>query len=207
MKRNITHLKFLISNILEISRIEAKKFELNKTKVDMNNLINEVLKDMKILSDKKGLKLTSQIEKLPVIEADETRVKEIFNNLISNAVKFTEKGFVNVEGKKDGDSVSVNITDTGIGIPEDKMKNLFTKFYQVDPSLGRRYGGTGLGLSITKQLVEAHGGKISVESELGKGSKFSFILPVKNKANIKKSVKGGRKNEKNTVRGRQRGHS
>lgn len=181
IKRNNNQLRMLIDNILEIARMESKRFELNKTKINLKDNIGDVIKELKILSDKKGLKLTTKVGILPKIEADENRVREILNNLISNAIKFTEKGSVTVEAKKRNNYILVSVIDTGIGIPKDKMKNLFQRFYQVDSSLGRRYGGTGLGLLISKKVVEAHGGKINVESVLGKGSTFSFTLPIRGK--------------------------
>ncbi len=190
--RNSNQLKILINNILEISRIESKKFELTPELLNLKDLITEVANELRILADKKGLKLIEKIDKLPLIKADRERVKGILNNLILNAIKFTEKGSITIEAKKEGDFVLINITDTGIGIPKDKIKNLFKKFYQVDASLGRRYGGSGLGLSITKQLVKLHGGKISVQSKEGGGTTFSFTLPIKSKKKqkSKKKVKG-----------------
>jgi len=180
IKRNTFQLKTLIANILEISRIESKKFNLEFTEFDLGNFIKNITKELEILSDKKGLKIITKIDNnLPIIKADEARTKEILNNLIGNAIKFTEKGSVTIEAKKQRDFVLTTITDTGIGIPKNKIPDLFSKFYQVDGSLGRRYEGTGLGLSIAKQLVELHGGKINVKSDLGKGSTFSFTLPIK----------------------------
>jgi signal transduction histidine kinase len=186
ISRNSSYLKMLIENILEISRIEAKKFELNYEKLNMAEAINEVVENLKILSKKKSLKLITKVEKLPAVEADRERVREILSNLVSNAIKFTEKGSVTIEAVKQADSILVSIMDTGIGVPQDKISNLFKKFYQVDSSLGRKYGGTGLGLSITKQLVELQGGKIGVESIEGKGSTFYFTLPIS-----QQKLKGG----------------
>jgi len=190
IKRNSHQLKMLIENILEISRIEAGKFELNFEKLDLNDAVLEVIKNLKILADKKNIKLAANSGKLPKIIADGVRVREILTNLISNAIKFTEKGSVEVETKKIGNFALINVVDTGMGIKEDKLNNLFQKFYQVDPPTARKYGGTGLGLSIAKQLVELHGGRINVSSKIGKGSTFSFTLPIK---------KQGDKNEKNTL--------
>ena len=181
IKRNESQLKMLIGNILEIARMESNKFELSLGRMDLKGLINEVVKNLRVLSKQKGIELRVEIGKLPAVTADSNRVNEIITNLISNAVKFTEKGSVTVKAKKQSMFVLVSVTDTGIGIPKDDIDKLFQKFYQVDSSIGRRYGGTGLGLSITKQLVEAHGGKIWVRSTLGKGSTFSFTLPIKQK--------------------------
>ncbi len=178
LERNNNQLKTLIDNILEISRIESKRFNLNIKKINLEGCIDDVIRELKIFSDKKGIKLITKIDKLPLIKDDEERVKEILNNLIDNAIKFTEKGSVTIEAKRQNKCILVTVTDTGIGIPKNKIPQLFKKFYQVDASLGRKYGGTGLGLAITKQLVELQGGRINVKSVLGKGSSFSFTLPV-----------------------------
>jgi signal transduction histidine kinase len=178
VKRNCNQLRMLIENILEIARIESNKFQLIITKVDVNRVIMDAVSNLRILADNKGIHMEQNIEKLPFINTDEIRLKEIMNNLISNAIKLTEKGGIIVRAKKEKGHLKVTVADTGIGIPEAKMKELFTKFYQVDASLSRRYGGTGLGLSITKQLVELMGGAITVESKEGKGSSFTFTLPL-----------------------------
>ncbi len=179
IRRNTNQLKNLIFNILELSRIEAKRFELDKRELDLNRIIENVMEDIRILSGRKDLKLVKKLGKFPPVIGDEVRIKEVLNNLIGNAIKFTEKGFVTVKTSKQGDFARVDVIDTGIGIPKDKINKLFTKFYQVDSSLGRKYGGTGLGLSISKHLVEIQGGRISVKSQAGKGSTFSFTLPLK----------------------------
>jgi len=185
IKRNSHSLKILIDNILEIARMEANKFELNLDDVDINYTINEVIKNLDILSDKKGLKLKYNKSKLPLLNADEQRVREILTNLISNAIKFTKEGSIGIKTEKQGKFIQVSVIDTGVGIPEDKIKKLFQKFYQVDAPTSRSYGGTGLGLSIAKSLVELQGGQINVKSEEGKGSNFYFTLPIKTKGGKK----------------------
>jgi len=179
IKRNTNNLKMLIENILEISRMDAKKFEINLTKASLEELIKRVVADLMVLAKKKELKIIIDIGKLPKISMDEERTREILSNLITNAIKFTKKGSITIKAKKQGRFVLVSVIDTGIGISKGNIKKLFHIFYQVDSSIGRIYGGTGLGLSITKQLVEAHGGKIWVKSTLGKGSTFSFTLLIK----------------------------
>jgi PAS domain S-box-containing protein len=188
IKRNNYLLKSLIDNILELSRIESGKFELNMSKINLERVIKEVKSNLEILSEKKGLQLIIDVGKLPEILADEMRVREILNNLISNSIKFTDKGWIKVKAEKQDNHVVISIIDTGIGISKDKINNLFQKFYQIDPSIGRRFGGTGLGLVITKQLIELQGGKINVHSIYGKGSTFSVILPINNHI-----LKGGAK--------------
>lgn len=190
IKRNSKHLKVLIENILEISRIESEKFELNLDEVDINYLVEKLVGNLKILSDKKNLGLITEIEELPKIIADSERIEGVLYNLIHNAIKFTEEGLIKIIAKKQGEDILIQIKDTGVGMSDREMEKLFQKFYQIDPSISRRHGGTGIGLSITKQLIKLHGGEISVESKLGEGSTFSFLLPIK-----QKEVK----NEKNSL--------
>lgn len=180
IRRNSDQLKVLINNLLEISRIEAGKFELVNSEIDPVEKINSIMENLKPLAENKGIKLKFEIDKkIPKILTDEQRFEEIFNNLISNAVKFTEKGSITISARTDLDKVLFKVSDTGVGIPKEKLSGLFSKFYQADASLSRKFGGTGLGLSITKQLVELQGGKIWVESQEGKGTTFFFTLPIK----------------------------
>jgi PAS domain S-box-containing protein len=181
IRRNSSHLNGLIENLLEISRMESKKLELNLEEIDPNHLIKEVVRSLKIFSDKKNLELIIELENLPKITADYERVKEILYNLVHNAIKFTNKGSIKIIGSKQKEFILIDIKDTGTGVQNEKMKSLFQKFYQIDPSISRRHGGTGLGLSIAKQLVELHGGKIGIRSKSGKGSTFFFLLPIKQK--------------------------
>jgi len=179
IRRNSNQLRILIENILEIARIESNKFHLNLIELDLGGIINDVVDNLSIIAKNKDVKMTADVEKLDNIIADEARIKEILNNLVSNAIKFTENGEIMITAKENDKDILVSVRDSGIGIPEEKMGNLFQKFYQVDASLSRRYGGTGLGLSITKQLVELQGGKIWVDSKEGHGSEFFFTLPLK----------------------------
>ncbi|HJX50336.1 MAG TPA: ATP-binding protein [Candidatus Nanoarchaeia archaeon] len=186
LRRNSNQLRFLVDNILEIARIQSNKFELNISKIDLENCISSIVNDLKILSDKKNIKLIVEIDKPINMSTDSIRLTEILNNLIDNAIKFTEEGYVKIKAIKQDDSVLVEVTDTGIGIPEDKISKLFEKFYQIYTPLKSEVGGTGLGLAITKQLVELLGGKINLKSELGKGSTFYFTLPIRYKEEVKK---------------------
>jgi len=179
IKRNSNNLRMLIENILEISRVETGRFELVIEKINLKDIIENVINDMNILAEQKGLKVVSKVNSVPIIKADSLRIKEVLTNLINNAIKFTEKGSITLTADRQGKSVLVSIKDTGIGIPEDKIKDLFKKFYQINPEESRKLGGTGLGLSISKQIIEMHNGKMNVESILGKGSTFSFTLPIK----------------------------
>ncbi|MFH1174850.1 MAG: ATP-binding protein [archaeon] len=182
IKRNISQLKTIINNILEVSRMESGRFELSFKDMNVKEKIQNIVDNLSILGESKGIKLLANVEEgIPLIKTDEMRFEEILNNLIGNAIKFTKQGSITVKAMRDGQFLKVSVIDTGIGIPEDKIKNLFQKFYQVDASLSRKYGGTGLGLSITKKIIQLQGGTITVESIVGKGTTFTFTLPLEGK--------------------------
>ncbi|HEX9024740.1 MAG TPA: ATP-binding protein, partial [Geobacteraceae bacterium] len=142
-----------------------------------------------IQADKKGLELTYRVApNVPDgLEGDPARLRQIIVNLAANAIKFTEVGEVVVDAETESETrgfvtLHFSVSDTGIGIPENKLTDIFTSFTQVDAGLNRKYGGTGLGLAITRKIVEAHGGAIKVRSQVGKGSTFIVCLPVKGQA-------------------------
>ena len=178
------HLLGLINDILDLSKIEAGKMELAFEEVDIGDLINSVMSTAVGLVKDKPIKLIKEIEPdLPLIQADPIRIRQVLLNLISNAAKFTEEGHIKVFARKQQgphgyEEVLIGVEDTGPGIAQEDLQKLFKPFSQVDASLTRKTGGTGLGLSISRNLVEMHGGRIWVESELGKGSTFYFTVPV-----------------------------
>ncbi|HDH41064.1 MAG TPA: HAMP domain-containing protein [Candidatus Altiarchaeales archaeon] len=178
--RNVNRLKKLIDDILDISKLESGAMKFNMKDVQIAEIIKNSLEDMRSYAEGKGLTIKAEIQpNLPPIQGDKNRLMQVLTDLIDNAIKFTEKGGIVIEARREKDNILVKVKDTGIGISKENINKLFTKFYQVDSSLSRRYGGTGLGLAICKRIVEAHGGKIWVDSELGKGSTFQFTLPVK----------------------------
>jgi len=173
----------LVNDILDYSKLKEKDLALQRKAVDLRSLTEVVMLMYKPLVAAKPLELKREVGgDIPLVYADENRLQQIMHNLIGNAVKFTPAGIVTITAsrrKQAGkDVVIIKVTDTGIGIPADKLEVIFQSFEQVDASTAREYGGTGLGLSISKQLVELHGGVIGVESEVGKGSSFWFTLPV-----------------------------
>lgn len=171
-------LSHLVNDILDFSKLKNKDLNLHLRSVDIRPLIDIVFIMMNIPKGK-NLELKNLVEKnTPFVLADEDRLHQIMNNLIGNAVKFTESGYVSVSAVANGNTIEIIIEDTGIGIPEEKIEDIFKPFEQVDSSTSRNYGGTGIGLTITKHLIELHGGHIRVESEINKGSKFIFSLPV-----------------------------
>lgn len=170
----------LVNDILDLSRLESGRFELERIPVHIPGLIAETLKLIEPLAHKKGLKLrlTTSPEVIDWIEADPTRIRQILMNLLSNAIKFTARGEVSIDTRWSAGELRIAVRDTGIGIPEDKITQLFENFVQVDSSTSRLYGGTGLGLAISKKLAEAMQGTVHCQSELGVGSCFSLWIPV-----------------------------
>jgi signal transduction histidine kinase/HPt (histidine-containing phosphotransfer) domain-containing protein len=174
----------LINDILDFSKIEAGKLELETIEFNLTSLIEDVIELMGQRAVAKGLRITSVIDPdvHSMMRGDPTRLRQILLNLISNAMKFTEAGGVTVRAMRqvaDGVAITrLEVADTGIGIPPDRVDRLFKSFSQVDASTTRRYGGTGLGLAISKQLVELMNGRIGVESVAGKGSTFWFTVKL-----------------------------
>jgi two-component system, sensor histidine kinase len=172
----------LINDILDLSKMEAGKVVLDSRPVDLRAVVNEVMQLMSGHAQQKKLTLRSDVapEVAAWLRGDATRLKQIFFNLVGNAIKFTHRGSVRVEAATvDGGSwLECRVKDTGIGIPPDRVGHLFEKFSQVDSSITRRYGGTGLGLAICKRLVEGMGGSIAVESKHYQGSTFTFRIPA-----------------------------
>ncbi len=174
------HLLSLINDILDISKIEAGKMEFNFEDVDLHKTVKSVMSSASALvKSKPDIDLRSNLpEDLPQVIADERRVRQVILNLLSNAAKFTEEGYIEVAATYDNYQVILSVEDTGIGIPPEKIADVFERFKQVDSSSTRRYEGTGLGMSLSRMFVQAHGGDIWVESTVGKGSTFYFSLPI-----------------------------
>lgn len=180
IERNGKNLLILINDILDISRIEAGKEEIEITKFNMCNIGNDVVSMIKPQADEKGIKLLKTVDECNIqVESDERKCRHILQNLIGNAVKFTEEGTVEIIVNKDAFNIEITIKDTGIGISEKNLPYIFDEFRQADGSTSRRFGGTGLGLAIAKKYAEMLGGSISVKSKLGKGSEFTLILPLR----------------------------
>jgi len=180
IRDNGYHLIGLINDILDLSKIEAGKLELQYESVSLNDIFRGVLATSIGLVKEKPILIKSDFpEQLPVIWADPTRVRQIILNLMSNAVKFTERGSVTLQARVDNNFIKISVSDTGIGIPEKALPHIFDRFQQVSHDTSRLYGGTGLGLDISKQLCEMHGGELFAESIYGEGSIFTFTLPIK----------------------------
>jgi len=180
------HLLELINDILDLSKIEARKIEIKYEEFSLKEMLSECQTLVKNMASKKNIALKFEVEDLPFnISADPVRFKQIMYNLLSNAIKFTpDGGMVNVEAKHANGMLQISVKDTGIGIAKEHREKIFEEFYQVDSSYSKKYEGTGLGLPLTKMLVELHRGKIWVESELEKGSTFTFTIPQRLKEGI-----------------------
>jgi len=167
----------LVNDILDAEKLRNRDITLSRHAVDLHEIVEVVLQLSRTLADNKDLEQRNAVPPdLPFVDADENRLQQILQNLIGNAIKFTHAGSVTVGAAERGDDIEIWVEDTGIGIPQDKFDSIFQSFEQADASTEREYGGTGLGLSITRRLVELHGGTIRVESEQGKGSRFTFTL-------------------------------
>ncbi len=177
------HLLSLINNILDISKVESGNMEVQCDRFNIVSTITEILELVTPLSKKKNITLKThfQTDELE-LNCDHAKIKGVLYNLFSNAIKFTyENGNVNIYCKTKDDRVQISVSDDGIGIPEEKHRSIFEPFKQVDSSHSRQYQGTGLGLALVKQYIELHGGTIWVESKAGKGSVFTFEIPMEAK--------------------------
>ena len=171
------HLLQLINDILDLSKIEAGQLEIHREQFSVKDALPEVFSTIQPLATAKSVRLDQTLEGDGCVLADRVRFKQILYNLLSNAVKFTPNhGRIEIAVQDEGDSISVSVTDTGIGIRPEDQEIVFEEFRQVERT-GATQEGTGLGLAITKRLVERQGGRISLQSEFGKGSRFSFTLP------------------------------
>jgi signal transduction histidine kinase/CheY-like chemotaxis protein len=177
--RNSEHLASLINDVLDLSQAEAGRLTLHREWVDLTAVINNALAVVNPLLEKKHLNLRLSIaDDLPRVYCDQTRIRQVILNLISNAARYTEKGGISVQVSQEGQDVSVSVTDTGPGIAPDDAQRIFEPFYRGSGGFWRDQGGSGLGLSISKQFIERHGGRIWFESTVGVGSTFAFNLPI-----------------------------
>jgi GAF domain-containing protein/anti-sigma regulatory factor (Ser/Thr protein kinase) len=180
IRSNGKHLLGLINTVLDIAKIESGQFTLNMAEYAIESVVETVRSATESLAQNKKLVLKTEMAKpLPVGLGDEQRLTQVLLNLVGNAIKFTDTGEVRVIAQAVNGHFNVSVTDTGPGIPPEEQSRIFDQFHQVDSSLTKAKGGTGLGLAIAKQIVEMHGGRIWVESTLGKGSTFQMEIPTR----------------------------
>ncbi|MFC1942462.1 PAS domain S-box protein [Chloroflexota bacterium] len=175
--RETLRLNILIDDLLDMSRLEAGRFQIQYQRVSIRDLIREEMQSLSGIAQDKDVTVRKNISvTLPEIDADGARIKQVIGNLLGNAIKFSDGGIVTVKSAVRDSKVLIQVTDHGIGVPEDAIPHLFEKFFRAKDEMAR--GGTGLGLYISKQIVEAHGGHIWAKSKEGKGSRFGFTLPI-----------------------------
>lgn len=180
MRVSSDNLLILLNDILDLAKIESGKFPIFQEEFKPVQVAKGVVDLLKFRASEKGLALELELkEGFPdKIVSDASRFSQVLINLLGNAIKFTDSGYVKLKMSREGEKARFEIQDTGIGIPEEKLELIFKSFEQADQDLSKKYGGTGLGLSISKKLIELQGGRIWVESEIGKGSTFIFELPI-----------------------------
>jgi two-component system sensor histidine kinase SenX3 len=181
LKRETERLSQLITDLLDLTRLESEERVENPVPVDVRSVLMSVLARMRSVARKKSITLVwkrfGRAAQYTVC-GDETQLTSMFTNLVDNAVKYTPPGGrVEVTGGFEGPEVMIRVSDTGIGIPEGKLPRIFERFYRVDKARSKETGGTGLGLSIVKHVAENHGGRVAVESTPGEGSTFTVYLP------------------------------
>jgi signal transduction histidine kinase len=173
------HLLELINDVLDLSKIEAGSLRIRRESLDIEAGVEEAISSIRPGAAAKSIAIETAVSVDTPVLADPLRFKQILYNLLSNALKFTpEGGRIRVEGRRDARFVEISVVDSGIGIPHEKHSDIFDKFYQLGATTKGVREGTGLGLAITKALVQAHGGRIWVTSEPGKGSRFSFTIAI-----------------------------
>lgn len=189
--RNARHLQSLVNDVLDLARIEAAQMGIRPEKTEPHALVEDAVEATRSLVEVRGVALRREIEpNLPTLWVDEGRIRQVLLNLLSNAARFTDQGSITVRVRRDPDGVVFEVADTGVGIAQEEIGGLFEEFRQVNGSLRRARGGAGLGLSISKRFVELHGGTITVESEVGKGSTFRFVLPHLQQGPLEAGVEG-----------------
>jgi signal transduction histidine kinase len=170
-------MQLLIADLLDFAQIESGTFSVKTCAENLNRVASPVIEGLRFLAESKGQKLEMDISvELPRVAVDAHRINQVVSNLVGNAIKFTpEGGEIRVSARQQGNQVVVSIADTGPGIPSEHLIKIFDWFWQAEKT---KQTGSGLGLCIAKGIVQAHGGKIWAESELGKGSLFSFTIPL-----------------------------
>ena len=181
VKNSANHLLTLINDVIDVSKIETDRVELFIEEFNFADLMQEAKESFKVAVDEKNLKLSLEMPERLIIKGDERRIKQIIINLMSNAVKFTDRGEIEIKVKKKDEEVKVSVTDAGIGIKKENIDKLFKQFSRIYVEGRPVTEGTGLGLYLSKKIVDLLGGQLKAESEFGKGSMFTFTFPLEYK--------------------------
>lgn len=180
IQKNAKRLLQLVGDILDVQKLDLNRMKFDSQPIDVDDLLNSMYNNLQNVMAQKNINQINSTKEQLTVRSDRNRLEQILNNLILNAVDFvpSEGGKIEYGAQRKGEEILFYVKDNGIGIPPEKQKNLFHKFYQIDTSVTRKHGGSGLGLAISKGIIESLGGKIWVESELGKGSSFYFTIPI-----------------------------
>ncbi|MFX3624788.1 MAG: ATP-binding protein [Ectobacillus sp.] len=177
INKEAKRISFLVNDLFEMSKLQVGKFELHKERVPINSIIEKVIANLKPAAEKKGLRLHADCEpEIPNVYIDVQRMEQVLYNLIENAIKYTNHGEVTIRSYCQKELIAIEIADTGIGIPEADLPKIWDRFYRVDQSRTRKTGGTGLGLYVAKNIIEAHGGRMTAKSSENQGSTFTIFL-------------------------------
>lgn len=175
----------LISDLLYLSRLDSGENILRIEEVNISELVRFVCEKMRIHANKKHQSLLCNVQEDIIIDADRDRLEQVLINLINNAITYVQDGGrIEVCLKKENGNIELTVEDNGPGIPKEDLPRIFERFYRVDKARSRSLGGSGLGLSIADEIVKAHGGRVLVESEEGVGTKFTVVLPLKEKGQV-----------------------
>ena len=169
----------IVKDLLTLSRLDNGRMEMQMEKMSLRSVAEDAAKAMRIDAEGHGLALSCELPvDMPDVKGDKGRIQQVIINVISNAVKYNrEGGSIEITGGKEDDYSFVRVRDTGIGIPKEDLPRIFDRFYRVDKARSRKMGGTGLGLAIAKEIIDAHGGKITFDSVYGEGSSVTVYLP------------------------------
>jgi len=181
IRKEVEQMTSILTNLTMLTNADTNTEKLKYEKIELGVLTSSVEQSLRVLAKKKNITIeVRELEKPIVIYGDESKLEKVLLNLVRNAIKYTNRnGLIEIWTDKDNEGARINVKDNGIGIPEKDLPYIFERFYRVDKARSRNEGGTGLGLSIVKWAVEAHGGKVTVESELNRGSLFTVHLPTK----------------------------
>jgi two-component system phosphate regulon sensor histidine kinase PhoR len=179
IREHAQRLARLTDDLLKLSRIEAGRLELETRPIRVEAIVNGCVETARLNAEARGLRIVVNLpDEVPAVRGDGAQLGEVLQNLLDNALQYTPAGGqIELKAHSNGHDVIFTVTDTGIGIPESDLERIFERFYRVDAARSREAGGTGLGLAIARHIVDAHGGRIWVESAIGQGSRFHFSIP------------------------------